>query len=61
LKLQAHDLLLLAFVGMWVVFVLTGLVLGWGTGYVIAAIGWLVLLVLTVNAAPVRVARASQR
>ena len=50
LKLEARDLLRLTFIGMWVVFVLTGLVLGWGTGYVIAAAGWLVLLGLTVMA-----------
>jgi hypothetical protein len=49
LKLQARDLLLLAFTGVWLVFVLAGLVLGWGTGYVIAALGWLVLLGLTVK------------
>jgi hypothetical protein len=52
LKLQDRDLLLLAFFSMWLVFVLTGVVLGWGTGYVIAAIGWLVVLLLTVSARP---------
>jgi hypothetical protein len=46
LKLQLRDLLLLAFI----VFVLTGLVLGWGTGFVFAAVVWLVLLALTVKA-----------
>jgi hypothetical protein len=50
LKLQARDLLLLALIGMWLAFVLTGLVLGWGTGYVIAAVGWLILLGLTAQA-----------
>jgi hypothetical protein len=44
LKLEVHDLLLPALIGMWLVFVLTGLVLGWGTGYVMAAVVWLVVL-----------------
>jgi hypothetical protein len=48
LKAHARDLLLLAFT----VFVLTGLVLGWGTGYVIAAAVLLALVGLTVKAHP---------
>jgi hypothetical protein len=40
------------FIGTWLAFVLTGLVLGWGTGYVIAVAGWLVLLALTAKARP---------
>jgi hypothetical protein len=32
---------------MWVVFVVTGLIRGWGTGFVMAAAAWLVVLGLT--------------
>jgi hypothetical protein len=46
LKLQVRDLLLLTFI----VFVLTGLVLGWGTGYIIAAAALLVLFGLRAKA-----------
>jgi hypothetical protein len=46
LKLQVRDLLLVAFI----VFALTGLVRGWGTGYIIAAAALLALLSLTAKA-----------
>jgi hypothetical protein len=50
LKRQVRDLLAPACIGMWLIFVLTGSVLGWGTGYVFAAVVWLALFVLTVKA-----------
>jgi hypothetical protein len=50
LTLQARHLLLLVLIGMWVLFVVAGLVRGWGTGFVMAAAGWLVLLGLAAKA-----------
>jgi hypothetical protein len=49
MMLQVRDLMLVVFVGGWVVFVMTGLMRGWGTGFVMVAAVWLVLLGVAVK------------
>ena len=49
MKLPTRDLLL-AFVGMFAVFFLTGLIFDWAVAASIAAAAWLVWLALTVKA-----------